>query len=163
MINVTIDNATLEGYKAIVKKEDLNCYSVFTIKCVEDGAPCLLTHFDDKNSPYLSKIAELAHNDTSKVYKIPLDEPMKVVFGATEFPAMLTEIMVQRNFKKQTNTYSFTFEKVSDGNEVKDIIIPYFKARELVPQPEPKSKNAKPRPDKYELIKFNATFTQEGI
>ena len=163
MINVTIENATLEGYKAAIKKEDLECYSVLTIKCMEEGTPCLLTHFDDKNSPYLSKIAELAHNDTSKVYKIPLDEPMKVEFGEAKFPAILTEIMLQRNFKKQLNTYTFTFEKVSDENEIKDIVIPYFKARELVPQPQPKRKDAAPKPDKYELIKFNATFTQEGL
>lgn len=163
MINVTIDNATLEGYKAMAKREDLEVYSVFTIKCIEDGTPCLLTHFDDKNSPYLSKIADLAHNDTSKVYKIPLDEPMKVTFGEAEFPAILTEIALQRNFKKQINTYSFTFEKVSSEDEINKIVIPYFKARELVPQPQPKSPNAKPRPDKYELIKFVANFTNEGL
>lgn len=162
MINVNIDNATLEGYKAATKHDDLNVYSVFTIKCMEEGSPELLTYFDDKDSPFLSKIGELARNDTSKVYKIPLDEPMKVSFGEASFEACLTEICLQRNFKKQINSYSFTFEKISDGDDVTKIVIPYLKARELVEAPPPKNPNQKPRPDKYELIKFNANFTNEG-
>jgi hypothetical protein len=36
-MNVTIDNATLEGYKAFTKKEDLIVYSQIVIKTTEEG------------------------------------------------------------------------------------------------------------------------------
>lgn len=165
MIDVTIENATLEGYRAFVKPKDLDTYSQFTIKCVEEGSPCLLSHFDDKSShvPYLSKIGELAQNDTSKVYKIPLDEPMTVTFGEAVFSAVLTEIYLQRDFEKMTNMYSFTFEKKTSEEEINKIVIPYFRAREQVQQEQPKSPRAKPKPDKMVAIKFIANFTNKDI
>lgn len=161
MISVNIENVTLEGYKAAAKSDDLNVYSIFTMKCIEEGQPLLLSCFDDKDSPFMSKIGELAHNDTSKVYKIPLDEPMKVTFGGVTFEACLTEISVQRNFKKQINAYSFTFEKVSDGSELTEIVIPFYKARKLAEDND--QKNSKQKKDKYVLIQYNATFTNKGI
>ena len=161
MIKVEIGNAVLDGYKAATRKDTLDVYSIFTIKCTEEGQPTLLANFDDKDSPFLSKIGDLARNDLSKVYKIPLNEPMHVDFSGTEFDANLREIGVQRNFKTYVNTYTFTFEKVMDGNELKDIVIPYLKARELVTGSEPDAPGGKQGKEKYETIKYNVKFTNE--
>ena len=147
-MKVTIEEATLENYKFFVKKEDLVPHAKLTIKVVEEGSPVLIRHFT--NETYLKKIGELAQNDTWKNIQLPLDEQVTVVLSGVEFEAVLSEIQVKKNKKKQTNTYNITLEKDVEDEDIKNIVYPFFKSREEEANPDP-LKPAKLVPIKYEV------------
>lgn len=147
-MKVTIEEATLENYKFFTKKEDLVPHAKLTIKAVEEGSPVLIRHFT--NETYLKKIGELAQNDTWRNIQLPLDEQVTVVISGVEFEAILTEIQVKKNKKKQTNTYTITIEKDVEDDDIKNIIYPFFKSREEEANPDP-LKPSKLVPIKYEV------------
>lgn len=147
-MKVTIEEATLENYKFFTKKEDLIPHAKLTIKAVEEGSPVLIRHFT--NETYLKKIGELAQNDTWRNIQLPLDEQVTVVISGVEFEAVLTEIQVKKNKKKQTNTYTITIEKDVEDDDIKNIVYPFFKSREEEANPDP-LKPAKLVPIKYEV------------
>lgn len=147
-MKVTIEEATLENYKFFTKKEDLIPHAKLTIKAVEEGSPVLIRHFT--NETYLKKIGELAQNDTWRNIQLPLDEQVTVVISGVEFEAILTEIQVKKNKKKQTNTYTITIEKDVEDDDIKNIIYPFFKSREEEANPDP-LKPSKLVPIKYEV------------
>lgn len=147
-MKVTIEEATLENYKFYTKKEDLVPHAKLTIKAVEEGSPVLIRHFT--NETYLKKIGELAQNDTWRNIQLPLDEQVTVVISGVEFEAILTEIQVKKNKKKQTNTYTITIEKDVEDDDIKNIIYPFFKSREEEANPDP-LKPSKLVPIKYEV------------
>lgn len=147
-MKVTIEEATLENYKFFTKKEDLVPHAKLTIKAVEEGSPVLIRHFT--NDTYLKKIGELAQNDTWRNIQLPLDEQVTVVISGVEFEAILTEIQVKKNKKKQTNTYTITIEKDVEDDDIKNIIYPFFKSREEEANPDP-LKPSKLVPIKYEV------------
>lgn len=127
-MQVTIEEATLENYKFFTKKEDLVPHAKLTIKTVEQGSPVLIRHFT--NETYLKKIGELAGNESWKNIQLPLDEQVTVTFGGVSFEAVLTEIAVKKNKKKQTTTYTITIEKDVEDIDIKNIVYPFFKSRE---------------------------------
>lgn len=147
-MKVTIEEATLENYKFFTMKEDLVPHAKLTIKAVEEGSPVLIRHFT--NDTYLKKIGELAQNDTWRNIQLPLDEQVTVVISGVEFEAILTEIQVKKNKKKQTNTYTITIEKDVEDDDIKNIIYPFFKSREEEANPDP-LKPSKLVPIKYEV------------
>lgn len=147
-MKVTIEEATLENYKFFTKKEDLIPHAKLTIKAVEEGSPVLIRHFT--NETYLKKIGELAQNDTWRNIQLPLDEQVTVVISGVEFEAVLTEIQVKKNKKKQTNTYTITIEKDVQDDDIKNIVYPFFKSREEEMNQDP-LKPAKLVPIKYEV------------
>lgn len=147
-MKVTIEEAILENYKFFVKKEDLVPHAKLTIKAVEEGSPVLIRHFT--NETYLKKIGELAQNDTWRNIQLPLDEQVTVVISGVEFEAVLTEIQVKKNKKKQTNTYTITIEKDVEDDDIKNIVYPFFKSREEEANPDP-LKPSKLVPIKYEV------------
>jgi len=147
-MKVTIEEATLENYKFFTKKEDLIPHAKLTIKAVEEGSPVLIRHFT--NETYLKKIGELAQNDTWRNIQLPLDEQVTVVISGVEFEAVLTEIQVKKNKKKQTNTYTITIEKDVQDDDIKNIVYPFFKSREEEANPDP-LKPSKLVPIKYEV------------
>lgn len=147
-MKVTIEEATLENYKFFTKKEDLIPHAKLTIKAVEEGSPVLIRHFT--NETYLKKIGELAQNDTWRNIQLPLDEQVTVVISGVEFEAVLTEIQVKKNKKKQTNTYTITIEKDVEDDDIKNIVYPFFKSREEEANPDP-LKPSKLVPIKYEV------------
>lgn len=147
-MKVTIEEATLENYKFFTKKEDLIPHAKLTIKAVEDGSPVLIRHFT--NETYLKKIGELAQNDTWRNIQLPLDEQVTVVISGVEFEAVLTEIQVKKNNKKQTNTYTITIEKDVQDDDIKNIVYPFFKSREEEANQDP-LKPSKLVPIKYEV------------
>lgn len=147
-MKVTIEEATLENYKFFTKKEDLIPHAKLTIKAVEEGSPVLIRHFT--NETYLKKIGELAQNDTWRNIQLPLDEQVTVTISGVEFEAVLTEIQVKKNKKKQTNTYTITIEKDVQDDDIKNIVYPFFKSREEEANPDP-LKPSKLVPIKYEV------------
>lgn len=147
-MKVTIEEATLENYKFFTKKEDLIPHAKLTIKAVEEGSPVLIRHFT--NETYLKKIGELAQNDTWRNIQLPLDEKVTVTISGVEFEAVLSEIQVKKNKKKQTNTYTITIEKDVEDDDIKNIVYPFFKSREEEPNPDP-LKPSKLVPIKYEV------------
>lgn len=147
-MKVTIEEATLENYKFFTKKEDLIPHAKLTIKAVEEGSPVLIRHFT--NETYLKKIGELAQNDTWRNIQLPLDEQVTVVISGVEFEAILTEIQVKKNKKKQTNTYTITIEKDVEDSDIKNLVYPFFKSREEEANPDP-LKPSKLVPIKYEV------------
>ena len=147
-MKVTIEEAILENYKFFTKKEDLIPHAKLTIKAVEEGSPVLIRHFT--NETYLKKIGELAQNDTWRNIQLPLDEQVTVVISGVEFEAVLTEIQVKKNKKKQTNTYTITIEKDVEDDDIKNIVYPFFKSREEEANPDP-LKPSKLVPIKYEV------------
>lgn len=149
-MKVTIEEATLENYKFFTKKEDLVPHAKLTIKAVEEGSPVLIRHFT--NETYLKKIGELAQNDTWRNIQLPLDEQVTVVISGVEFEAILTEIQVKKNKKKQTNTYTITIEKDVEDDDIKNIIYPFFKSREEEANPDPL------KPSKLVLIKYEVSI-----
>ena len=126
-MNVTIENATLAGYKNFTKKEDLATYARVIIKTTEEGSPTLLRHFT--NETYLKKVADMADNDTWKKLSIPLDEEIDVSFDSAKFSGILSEISVKRNLEKQKITYTFSIDKEAEASDVDKISIPYLNAR----------------------------------
>lgn len=149
-MNVTIDEAVLDGYKTFIKKNDLEVYSQFNIKYVEQGQPSLINNFQDED----------VSDWTSKT--IVPRELVTLTFGETSFDALLAEIKVRRNLDADKVVYTFVFTKKIDENELKDVIIPYFKARELVPENEQKP-SKRPKPDKYRYITYPATLKKEEV
>ena len=152
-MEVTFDNATLNGHKAVTKKEDLAVYSRITIKTTEDGAPELLKEF--KNSRSLSNLTQVADNEGWKRLTLPLEDMIDVEFGEAKFSAKLTEIAVSRNMKKQKISYAFTLETETEESEINQIVIPYLNAREEKISENPDQMLKGP---KYVPQKFTCTF-----
>ena len=78
-MNVTIDNATLEGYKAFTKKEDLIVYSQIVIKTNEEGPIQLLRYF--KNTTDRADLEKIADSDSWKNYTLDMHDEIDLEFG----------------------------------------------------------------------------------
>ena len=154
-MNVTIDNATLEGYKAFTKKEDLIVYSQIVIKTTEEGPIDLLRYF--KNSTDRADLEKIADSDSWTKHTVEMHDEIDLEFGEAKLQCKITEIAVKRNLKKQKTTYKLTFETDMAAEQVSQMVIPYFHAREEDLEPEKPGKM--PKGPKYKKTMFVATLS----
>jgi hypothetical protein len=154
-MNVTIDNATLEGYKAFTKKEDLIVYSQIVIKTNEEGPIELLRYF--KNNTDRADLEKIADSDSWKNYTLDMHDEIDLEFGEAKIECKVTEVAVKRNLKKQKSVYKITFETDMDPEQVSKMVIPYFHAR--VEDDEPEKPGKMPKGPKYKKQMCLATLS----
>lgn len=154
-MNVTIDNATLEGYKAFSKKEDLIVYSQIVIKTTEEGPIELLRYF--RNGTDRSDLDKISNSDSWTKHTVEMHDEIDLEFGEAKLQCRVTEVAVKRNLKKQKTTYKITFETDMDPEQVSKMVIPYFHARIEDDDPEKPGKMLKG--PKYKKQMFLATLS----
>ena len=127
--------ASLTGYQAVAKKEDLLVYEklIFTVK--EDGYPTILSHFDPK----------LAANPNAWSVKYPHDELCHIIFDGQDIRGELSEIACSRKTCEEggTNTYKFAIVREMTLESINHVVVPYFKAREEQTVEKPKTQWSK--------------------
>lgn len=154
-MNVTIDNATLEGYKAFSKKEDLIVYSQIVIKTTEEGPIELLRYF--RNGTDRSDLDKISNSDSWTKHTVEMHDEIDLEFGEAKLQCRVTEVAVKRNLKKQKTTYKITFETDMDPEQVSKMVIPYFHAR--IEDDEPEKPGKMPKGPKYKKQMFLATLS----
>ena len=154
-MNVTIDNATLEGYKAFSKKEDLIVYSQIVIKTTEEGPIELLRYF--RNGTDRSDLDKISNSDSWTKHTVEMHDEIDLEFGEAKLQGRVTEVAVKRNLKKQKTTYKITFETDMDPEQVSKMVIPYFHAR--IEDDEPEKPGKMPKGPKYKKQMFLATLS----
>lgn len=154
-MNVTIDNAILEGYKAFSKKEDLIVYSQIVIKTTEEGPIELLRYF--RNGTDRSDLDKISNSDSWTKHTVEMHDEIDLEFGEAKLQCRATEVAVKRNLKKQKTTYKITFETDMDPEQVSKMVIPYFHAR--IEDDEPEKPGKMPKGPKYKKQMFLATLS----
>lgn len=126
--------ASLTGYQAFTKKEDLLVYEklIFTIK--EEGQPTLWNHF-----------GKVPKTDDAWSAKIPQDSTCTITFDIQEIEGILSEVSASCKVCDgvPTTTYRFALTRELDQNTVNSLIHPYFNAREEQEVEKPKTQWSK--------------------
>lgn len=127
--------ASLTGYQAFTKKEDLLVYEKFTFTIKENGYPSILRRFDPK----------LADNVDEWSVKYPHEGMCTIDFDSRTFTGELSEIAVARKVcgDGSTNTYKFSITREMDSDSMRTLVVPYLNAREEQVVEKPKTKWSK--------------------
>lgn len=161
-MKITINNVTFDAYKTFVKKDDLEVYSRMTLKFTEDGYPNICPSFSGKKVSYLEPIRNYLERDPDGSANFKLDEEINVSFGESNFDAILSEIKIRIDKNRNLVHYSLLLDKRTDAEEIKTLVIPYFKARELITEPEVMN-NKKKKQDTYRYITYEVVLDDEVI
>lgn len=155
-MNININNVTFDAYKTFTKKEDLEVYSRITLKFTEDGYPNICPIFTGKDT-YLEYIRNYLERDPDGSANFKLDEEFNVTFGETTFDAVLSEIKIRIDKNRNLVHYSLVLDKKTDAKEINTLVIPYFRTRELIQEPEPEN-NKKKKRDTYQNITYEVVL-----
>lgn len=141
--------ASLTGYQAFTKKEDLLVYEKFIFTIKEEGYPSILSHFDPK----------LAANSDEWSVKYPHDSMCTIDFDAGTFTGELSEIAVSRKVCEAggTNTYKFAITRQMNSESMATLVVPYLNAREEQMVEKPKTKWSKGGVEE-KLVKMTFAF-----
>ena len=141
--------ASLTGYQAFTKKEDLLVYEkmVFTLK--EEGYPTILSHFDPK----------LAANPAAWSVKYPHDSMCTITFDGQELRGELAEIGCSRKLCEDggTNTYKFAITREMSLETVNSLVVPYLNSRVEETVDKPKTQWSKGGPE-TKMVKQTFSF-----
>lgn len=131
--------ASLTGYQAFTKKEDLLVYEKMTFTLKEEGYPTILSHFD----------AKLAANPDAWSVKYPQDSRCTINFDGTDYAGELSEIGCSRKLCEDggTNTYKFVLTRQMSLETVNSLVVPYLNAREEETVEKPKTQWSKGGPE----------------
>jgi len=126
--------ASLTGYQAFTKKEDLLVYEkiIFTVK--EDGQPTLWDHF--------GKVPKTGEAWSAK---LPQDSPCTIMFDTQTIEGTLSEVSASCKVSDDgpTTTYRFAMTRQLDQGTANSLIHPYFNARKVEEVEKPKTQWSK--------------------
>jgi len=142
--------ASLTGYQAFTKKEDLLVYEKLTFTLKEEGYPTILSHFD----------AKISADPRAWSVKYPQDSRCTVDFDGTRYTGELSEVGCSRKLCEDggTNTYKFVLTRQMSLETVNSLVVPYLNAREEETVEKPKTQWSKGG-EETKLVKQTFPFT----